>query len=249
MSDRFAFTRAASVAMISLSLAGCSGVVSAIGTNSPEPVRTLDSPRSPPASPSTTPVPTAPTDTDPPVEPDESIPIEETEAPGETPEPLVAGQVLGSAEDLARLSQHGLGYYYLADAGFSIATDPSSELPPEVSHDIQRRLDTIGVDISGDNGSAAMDQFSREQALAYDVSTTGKNLITVRLRYMAVPYEDRLPGGYRWVASSVVSGWWMQWDRSRDVVIDNARQWVSENDTDNRWVVFAGPGDAVSPSP
>lgn len=153
-----------------------------------------------------------------------------------------------SADQWSQVSEgESLDYYPLSN-GTWIVTDPARPLPDVVTADIQRRLDVIGVDES-DGQSPGYAKFQAERALEFDVQQAGKNIVTLRLRYMAVPYADGTSGGFRWVATSNQSGWWMQWDRERDALLGNVNAWVGANGAPGQWVVFVGPGAAESPSP
>ena len=161
------------------------------------------------------------------------------------PEALKPGDVIDWVA-IDRLSATSYGYYQMRDNSL-VVTDPAQPLPATVTADIQARIDTIGPDDPSDNGTSAMLNFESEQALHAIVRTAGKEIVTVRLRRMAVPNADGTSGGFRWVASSSQSGWWMQWERERDAMVGNARTWIDTNASDDSWIVAVGPGEAVIP--
>lgn len=227
---RLARTIAAAIAVISL--AGCAADSSSADVE-PTPASSEASMPSHSATPSATPS-ASPT---PDAEPSEV----------QAPEALEPGDVTDWGA-IDRLSTTSYGYYQMRDNSL-VVTDPARPLPATATADIQARIDAIGPDDPSDNGTSAMLNFESEQALHAIVRTAGKEIVTVRLRRMAVPNADGTSGGFRWVASSSQSGWWMQWEREREVLVGNVQSWIDANASDDGWIVAVGPGEAVSPSP
>jgi hypothetical protein len=217
----------AAVAIAVIALAGCAAGGSSADVE-PQPTTSVASTPDPSATPSATPTP----------DPDSS----ETQAS----EPLQPGDVIDWG-DIDRLSTTSYGYYQMRDNSL-VVTDPARPFPTTITADIQARIDAIGPDNPKDNGTSAITNFESEQALHVIVKIAGKDIVTVRLRRMAVPNADGTIGGFRWVASGSQYGWWMQWERERDAMVGNVNAWIDANASDDSWIVAVGPGDAVSPS-
>jgi hypothetical protein len=159
---------------------------------------------------------------------------------------VLAGDLITTPEQFAALFEAGLGYYTYGD-GSAVAVDLASPLPPDVTYDIQARLNAIPADDTTDNGSSAIRNFDAERAILSDTAMTGKGVITLRLRSMAVPHEDGSIGGMRWVATANTSSWWMQWERNRDVLRANVDAWITANGGTQEWAVFTAPGPLQGP--
>jgi hypothetical protein len=230
----FHLVRTVAAAIAIFSLAGCaasgsSAVVKPTPTSS---AAATSEPTATPSAPTTKPSAAPSSDAEPP------------EVQG--PEPLEPGDVI-NWEDLERLSSTSYAYYHMRDNSL-VVTDPARPFPTTVTADIQARIDAIGPDDPSDNGTSAIVNFESERALHAIVENAGKEIVTVRLRRMAVPNEDGTSGGFRWVASGSQSGWWMQWERERDVMVGNVRTWIDANAADDSWIVAVGPGEAVVPN-
>jgi hypothetical protein len=233
----FFLVRTAVATIVVLSLAGCAAGGSSADVD-PSPIASV----SPTAEAEPTPTTSAAPAAEPGANPSASPAPDEDPPEGHAAEPLKPGDVIDWVQ-LDRLSTTSYGYYLMRD-GSLIVTRP---LPATITADIQARIDAIGPDDPSDNGTSANTNFQSEQVLHAIVRTAGKEIVTVRLRRMAVPNADGTSGGFRWVASGSQSGWWMQWERERDVMVDKVSTWIDANDSDDRWIVAVGPGDAISP--
>lgn len=179
-----------------------------------------------------------------------------TSAPPTTPSPtpieppviespvLEHGQNVVTEEEWQLLSERGWGYYYMREPQRYIATDPSQDLPSEVTADIQRRMDAIPNNTMADaDGTTAL---TATYALMMDVRPTGKEAVMIRYNSFSVPGEPN-GIGMRWYARATQDDWWMPLSKSRDQLLADVNAWVAANTSPGSWVVFVGPGEPVVP--